>query len=68
MKLSEEEIHGHIVESCGTNGGPVINNCWFDIYWTASWVNALLAARIEPATTVLEIGAGMSSNFIRACR
>ena len=66
LKLSEEEIYRHIVESCGTNGGPVIANFWFDIYWTASWVNALLAARTEPAATVLEIGAGMSSNFIRA--
>ena len=66
LKLSEEQIYRQIVESCGLTGGPIKSNCWLDIYWTASWVNALLASKIEPASTVVEIGAGMSSNFIRA--
>jgi hypothetical protein len=66
LKISEHEIYGRLVESCGTTGGPVQANCWFDIYWTASWVHALLSAQIEPASTVLEVGAGLSTNFIRA--
>ena len=66
LKLSADEIHHRLIESCGTQGGPVVSNCWFDIYWTAGWVNALLAANVPPAATVLEVGAGLSSNFIRA--
>ena len=66
LKLSANEIHRRLLESCGTQGGPVVSNCWFDIYWTASWVNALVAANVPPAATVLEVGAGLSSNFIRA--
>ena len=66
LKLSVNEIHSRLLESCGTQGGPVLSNCWFDIYWTASWVQALLATNVTLAATVLEIGAGLSSNFIRA--
>jgi hypothetical protein len=66
LKLSVHEIYTRLLESCGTQGKPILSNCWFDIYWTASWVNALLAARVAPAATVLEVGAGLSSNFIRA--
>jgi hypothetical protein len=66
LKLSAQEIHDQLLESCGTGGGPVIANCWFDIYWTASWVVALQSAKVAPASAVLEVGAGLSSNFVRA--
>ncbi len=66
LKMSVSEIHGRLLESCGTQGGAVVSNCWFDIYWTASWVNALLGVGVAPGSTVLEIGAGLSSNFVRA--
>ena len=54
VKMGAAEIHGKLLESCGTRGGPVVSNCWFDIYWTASWVNALRAAKVAPTATVLD--------------
>ncbi len=66
LKMTAAEIRERLTHACGLEGGPVDFNSWFDIYWTAGWVNALLNAGIAPASTVLEIGAGLSSNFVRA--
>ena len=64
--LSRKEIHQLLEASCGTCGEPVRKNGWFDIYWSAGWVTALRFADVRPASTVLEIGIGVSTNFARA--
>ena len=64
--LSQTEIFAFLESSCGTLGGPVKKNGWFDVYWSASWVTALRFADAQPASTVLEIGVGVSTNFVRA--
>jgi hypothetical protein len=66
LKMSVGEIHARLAESCGLEGGAVVSGSWFDIYWTAGWVKAMLAAQVPLAATVLEIGAGLSVNFVRA--
>ena len=64
--LSPDEILAQLEASCGTRGGPVKKNGWFDIYWSAGWVTALRFADVRPASKVLEIGVGISTNFARA--
>ena len=66
VSLSQEEIYALLQASCGTQGEPVRKNGWFDIYWSAGWATAMRFADVQPASTVLEIGVGVSTNFVRA--
>jgi len=64
--VPEEGIHKLLIESTGLTNSPIEMNIWFDIYWSASWVEAMRFGGVEPASTVVEIGAGIATNFIRA--
>lgn len=66
LKMSEAEVRDQLAASCGLNGGPIANDGWLDIYWTAGWVQMMLAAGVRPASTVMEVGSAISSNVIRA--
>ncbi len=63
---SEESIYKFLIDSTGLTNNPIKMNIWFDIYWSASWTEALRFSNVKPASTVLEIGAGISTNFVRA--
>lgn len=63
---SEENIYNFLVDSTGLTNNPIKMNVWFDIYWSASWTEALRFSNVKPESTVIEIGAGISTNFIRA--
>ncbi|MGD8457017.1 MAG: hypothetical protein PVF83_11570 [Anaerolineales bacterium] len=64
--VTEEDIYNLLVDSTGLTNKPIKMNIWFDIYWSASWAEALRFGNVEPASMVLEIGAGIATNFIRA--
>ena len=64
--VSEEDIHKLLIDSTGLTNNPIKMNIWFDIYWSACWAEAMRLGGVGPASTVLEIGAGIATNFIRA--
>jgi hypothetical protein len=64
--VTEEDIHNLLIDSTGITNNPIKMNIWFDIYWSACWAEAMRFGGVDPASTVLEIGAGIATNFIRA--